>query len=152
MEQVHIRACTRQDIDTVIGLDRQWEQEDIAYGDFNPISREEFIAFLEAFPAFFLVAEYDRQLVGYAHASVQRKKPIEIIPEQEPYVEIENIYVQANFRNHDIGGKLLERLFDIARQQGIRRFVVSTRSKETQKILSFYQSHGFTPWAIHFFQ
>jgi ribosomal protein S18 acetylase RimI-like enzyme len=152
MEQVLIRACIHNDIDGVVQLERQWEQEDIAYGDFNPMSRETFIAFLERFPAYFLVAEHDRQLVGYIHGSVQRNKPVDVIPEQEPYVEIENIYVRPDFRNGDIGGKLLERLFDVARQAGIQRFLVSTASKETEKILRFYRRHGFTPWSIHLFR
>jgi GNAT superfamily N-acetyltransferase len=152
MEQIRIRACTPHDIDTVIGLERQWEQEDIAYGDFNPMQREAYVAILERFPAYFLVAESDGQLVGYIHASVQRAKSIQVIPEHEPFVVIEDIYVQPDVHNHDIGGKLLERVFEVARAAGIQRFVVGTKSKETDKILRFYRSHGFTPWSIQFFK
>jgi GNAT superfamily N-acetyltransferase len=152
MEQVRIRACTQSDIDAVLGLERQWEQEDIAYGDFNPMSREAYVIILERFPAYCLVAEHDGQLVGYIHASVQRDNPVEIIPADEPYVAIEDIYVQTRFRDRDIGGALLERIFAIARQEGIERFIVGTLSKETDSILRFYRSHGFTPWRIQFFK
>ncbi len=152
MEQVFIRTCTPDDIDAVVQLERQWEREEIAYGDFNPMSREAFIAILERFPAYFLLAERDGQIVGYIHGSVQRHTPVDVIPAQEPYVEIENIYVQRDFRNGAIGGQLLERLCDVARHEGIQRFVVSTASKETDKILRFYRSHGFTPWYIHLFK
>jgi ribosomal protein S18 acetylase RimI-like enzyme len=150
MEQVRIRTCTLSDIDGVIALERQWEQEDIAYGDFNPLSREAYVSILERFPAYFLVAESGGQLVGYIHGSVQRDKPVEVI--QEPYVEIEDIYVQPGFRDRDIGGALLERLFEVAGQEGIQRFIVGTLSKETDRILTFYRSHGFTPWRIQFFK
>ncbi len=150
MEQVRIRTCTLSDINSVIALERQWEQEDIAYGDFNPLSREAYVSILERFPAYFLVAESGGQLVGYIHGSVQRDKPVEVI--QEPYVEIEDIYVQPGFRDRDIGGALLERLFEIAGQEGIQRFIVGTLSKETDRILTFYRSHGFTPWRIQFFK
>jgi ribosomal protein S18 acetylase RimI-like enzyme len=152
MEHIDIRPCTPADIDSVIALERQWEQEDIAYGDFNPMSREAYIAILERFPAYFLVAERDGQLVGYIHASVQCNKPAEVIPAQEPYVEIEDIYVRPDFRSQEIGGALLERIFDIARQEGIQRFIVGTRSKETDRILAFYRRHGFTPWSMQFFR
>ena len=152
MEQTLIRACTQNDIDAVVQLERQWEREAIAFGDFNPMSQEAYIAILERFPAYFLVAESDRQIVGYIHGSVQRNKPVEGILEQEPYVEIENIYVKQDFRNRDIGGKLLERLFEVARHDGIQRFLVSTASKDTDKILRFYRSHGFTPWYIQLFK
>jgi ribosomal protein S18 acetylase RimI-like enzyme len=150
MEQVRIRTCTLSDIDSVIALERQWEQEDIAYGDFNPLSREAYVSILERFPAYFLVAESGEQLVGYIHGSVQRDKPVEVI--QEPYVEIEDIYVQPGFRDRNIGGALLERLFEVAGQEGIQRFIVGTLSKETDRILTFYRSHGFTPWRIQFFK
>ena len=152
MEHVRIRACTPADIDGVMALEREWEQEDIAYGDFNPMSREDYVAILERFPAYFLVAEHDGLLVGYIHASVQRDKPLEILPAQGPYVEIEDIYVQPDFRGQDIGGALLEQIFAIARQAGIERFVVGTLSKETDRILAFYRSHGFIPWRIQFFK
>jgi GNAT superfamily N-acetyltransferase len=152
MQQFRIRTCTIHDINAVIGLERQWEQEDIAYGDFNPMGQDAYVAILERFPAYFLVAESDGQLVGYIHASVRLAKSIEIIPEQEPYVTIEDIYVQPDVRNQDIGGKLLERIFEVARAAGIQRFVVGTRSKETDKIIRFYRSHGFTPWSIQFFK
>src|SRR5262245_66340291 len=90
MEQVRIRACTANDIDGVVALERQWEQEAIAYGDFNPMSREAYVSILERFPAYFLVADHDRQLVGYIHASVHHDKPVEVIPAHESYVEIED--------------------------------------------------------------
>jgi ribosomal protein S18 acetylase RimI-like enzyme len=152
MEQVRFRACRPTDIAGVMALEREWEQEDIAYGDFNPMSREDYIAILERFSAYFLVAESDGQLVGYIHASVQRDKPLEVLPAQEPYVEIEDIYVQPNFRGQDIGGALLERVFAVAQQAGIERFSVGTLSKETDRIIAFYRSHGFTPWRIQFFK
>jgi len=151
MEQVRIRACALNDIDGVIALERLWEQEDIAYGNFNPMSRDAYVSILERFPAYFLVAESDGQLVGYIHGSVQRDKPVAVIPAQEPYVEIEDIYVQPDFRDRDIGGALLERIFEVARQEGIQRFIVGTLSKDTDRILKYYRSHGFTPWRIQFF-
>ena len=152
MEQVRIRACTADDIDGVIALERQWEQEEISYGDFNPMSREAYDTILERFPAYFLVAECDGQLVGYIHASTDREQRVEIIPASEPYVEIEDIYVRPDFRGRDIGGELLEQVFAIAQAAGVQRFIIGTLSKETDKILKFYRSHGFTPWRIQFFK
>ena len=152
MEQVRIRACTAADIDGVIALERQWEQEEIAYGNFNPMSREAYVAVLERFPGYFLVAESAGQLVGYIHASVQHDNPVEIISLDQPYVIIEDIYVRPDFRNRDIGGALLERVFAVAQQEGIERFTVGTQSKATDGILKFYRSHGFTPWRIQFFK
>jgi len=77
---------------------------------------------------------------------------VEVIPAHEPYVAIEDIYVQPGYRDRDIGGALLERIFEVAWQEGIQRFIVGTLSKETDRILKFYRSHGFTPWRIRFFK
>jgi ribosomal protein S18 acetylase RimI-like enzyme len=152
MDQVRIRACLPDDIAGVIALERLWEREEIAYGDFNPTSREAYVSILERFPAYFLVAESNGRLVGYIHASVQRDNPVEVIPAEEPYVAIEDIYVQPDYRDRDIGGALLERIIEIAQREGIERFAVGTLSKETDRILKFYRSHGFTPWRIQFFK
>ena len=71
MEHVRIRACTADDIDRVIALERQWEQEEIAYGDFNAMSRDAYLSILEHFPAYFLVAEnaYQEPRSLAAHAA-----------------------------------------------------------------------------------
>jgi GNAT superfamily N-acetyltransferase len=116
------------------------------------MSRDDYVAILERFPAYFLVVESAGQLVGYIHASVQRDNPVEIIPLDHPYVIIEDIYVRPDFRNRDIGGALLERVCTLAQQEGIAHFTVGTLSKETDRILKFYRSHGFTPWRIQFFK
>ena len=151
MEPVRIRACTHEDIDAVLQLDRQWEQEHIAH-DFRPISREEFLAHLERFPAYFLVAESDRGIVGYVNGSVHRSTGVAVIPEGEPYVEIDNVYVHPDFRHRGIGGMLLDRLLAVAAHHGMQRFLVSSVSKEIDKILHFYRRHGFTPWYVQLFR
>jgi hypothetical protein len=99
MENVLIRECSRADIDAILRLERQWEQEDIAYGDFNPISREDWIDNLERFQAYFLVAEYAEHIIGYINATVQRGQMVEVITEQQTYVAIENIYIYLNSLN-----------------------------------------------------
>ena len=152
MQQIHIRPCAPEDLNAVLRLERLWEKENIAYGDFNQMSWEMFDAVLGRDPAYFLVAASDAQVVGYIHGAVQRATPIEILPAQEPYVEIENIYVRPEFRSQKVGSALLERLLEVARHEGIQRFVVGTRSTQTDAILRFYRSHGFAPWSIQFFR
>jgi ribosomal protein S18 acetylase RimI-like enzyme len=152
METVLVRECISADIDAILQMERQWEDEDIAYGDFDPISREAWIDTLERFPAYFLVAECAGQIVGYINATVPRDQPVGVIPEQQPYVSIENIYIRPEWRNKAIGGQLIERLFEVARDQGIERFIVSSSSTSMDKVLKFYRDHGFTLWRIQLFK
>ena len=147
MENVLIREGTLQDIEEILQLDRQWDQEDIAY-EFIDVSREEFIADLERFRPYFLVATSNEGLVGYINGSVRRSQGLAVISEQEPYLEIENIYVRPEFRNRHIGGELMERLLEIATQNGIQRFLVATVSKDMERVLNFYRRYGFKPWYV----
>lgn len=151
MQRVLIRECTLDDIDEILRLDGRWAQEDITY-EFIAISREEFIADLECFPGYFLVAESDEGVVGYINGAVRPNQGVAVIPEQTTYLEIENIYVKPDFRNRRIGSQLVERLLNIAEQNGIQRLIVSTVSKEMDKVLRFYQSHGFKPWYVQMFK
>jgi hypothetical protein len=80
METVLIRACTRAYIDAIVQMERQWEEEGIAYGDFDPISREAWIDTLERYPGYFLVAECAGQIVGYINATVPHDQPVGVIP------------------------------------------------------------------------
>lgn len=151
MENVIIRECTPQDIDEILQLDREWDQENIAY-EFIYVSRGEFIAHVERFQPYFLVAESDEGIVGYINGSVRLGQGVAVIPEQEPYLEIENIYIKPDFRNRHIGGKLMDRLLEVAEQNGIQRFLVATDSKDMDKVLNFYQRHGFKPWYVQMFK
>jgi ribosomal protein S18 acetylase RimI-like enzyme len=139
---IEIRECTHDEIDAVLTLDREWEQEAIAHV-FVPISREDFVASLTQFPSTFFVAEYAGRIIGYINGTVQIGTDATIIPAHEPYLVIENLYVTREFRHQHVGGQLLERCMAAGEQQGLHRFVVGSNSKQIDKILTFYQDHGF---------
>ena len=150
MENIHIRQCTQDDIDAILQLDSEWEEEGVSY-EFIPVSREDFIAQFEQFEKYHLVAEFEGNIVGYVNGSVKQGDRTAVIPEGEPYLEVENIYVRSEFRSREIGGRLLRLLMEIARQNGIRRFFVSTVTRDMDKILNFYQDHGFKSWYLEMF-
>jgi ribosomal protein S18 acetylase RimI-like enzyme len=151
MPKADIRACTQEDIDAVLALEREWEQEGIAHV-FVPNSPEYFFSNLNEFPALFWVAALDHRVVGYINGTVQTGAPETVIPADEKYVVIEDLYVTSEFRHARIGGRLLERLMDSARHHGIQRFVVGSNSRQMGKILTFYQSYGFTLWQVQLYQ
>jgi len=150
MKDIHIRECTLNDIDAIFRLEAEWEQEGVSY-EFIPISRADFIAEFERFQIYYLVAESEGDIIGYVNGSVRRGDKVPVIPEKEPYLEVENIYVGSKFRNKDVGNILLKRIMEIARQNGIQRFFVSTITKDMDKILDFYKDHGFKPWYVEMF-
>ncbi|MEO6062560.1 MAG: hypothetical protein ABIQ99_11540 [Thermoflexales bacterium] len=68
MAAVNIRACTPIDMDAVSTLDRAWEEEAIAQ-IFSPTSRDELVANLTQFPAYFWVAGSEDRVIGYINGS-----------------------------------------------------------------------------------
>lgn len=150
MENINIRQCSYNDIDAIFQLEAEWEKEGVSY-EFIPVSREDFIAQFEQFEKYHLVAEYEGNIVGYVNGSAKQGDRLAIIPEGDPYLEVENIYVSAEFRSREIGGSLLKSLMEIAKQNGIQRFFVSTVTRDMGKILKFYQGHGFKQWYVEMF-
>lgn len=151
MWKIFIRECTYRDIDSIFQLDQLWKEENVSYV-FTHVSREDFIAEFERFQRYFLVAESNGQIIGYINGSIQTSDTPNVLPSQEPYLEIENIYVRPEFRNKQVGGALLKKLFEIAEQNGINRFFVSTVTRDMDRILRFYRSHGFKAWYLELFK
>ena len=151
MKQILIRECTHQDLESIFQLDQLWDEEGVAYV-FTYGNREEFIADFERFQKYFLVAESSGQIIGYINGSVRVNTKVEVLPKQERYLEIENIYVRPEYRGRHVGGDLIERLLTVAEQNGIKRFVVSTVTKDTDRILKFYRRYGFKPWFVELFR
>jgi ribosomal protein S18 acetylase RimI-like enzyme len=151
MKNVLLRECTFQDIDNIFQLDQLWEEENVSYV-FTQVSREDFLAEFERFQKYFLVAESDGRIVGYINGSVRNNEKLEVLPKQEAYLEIENIYVKPEFRNMHVGGDLVEKLLEIAGQNGIKHFFVSTVTRDMDGILNFYRGHGFKPWHMELFK
>jgi ribosomal protein S18 acetylase RimI-like enzyme len=150
MTNILIRECTHQDLEGILELDKLWNDEGVAYVWYG--SPEDPIEAFERFPKYFLLAESDGCIVGYVNASVRANETVEVLPKQQTYLEVENIYVRSEFRGMRVGGDLIERLLEVAKENGIERFVVSTVSKDTDGILRFYRSYGFKPWYVELFK
>jgi len=150
MTKALIRECTHRDLDAVSQLDALWKEEGIAYVWYG--DRARLVADFERFPQYFLVAEIDDRIVGYVNGSVRANESLDVLPKAERYLEIENIYVMAEFRDRHVGGDLLERLLAKARENGIARSVVSTVTRDMDRILSFYRGYGFKPWFVELFK
>jgi ribosomal protein S18 acetylase RimI-like enzyme len=149
MTNVLIRECRHQDLESILELDKLWNDEGAAYVWYD---NQDLVRDFERFPKYFLLAESDGCIVGYVNGSVRANETVEVLPKQQTYLEVENIYVRSEFRNMRVGGDLLERLLEVAKENGIERFVVSTVSKDTDAILRFYRSYGFKPWYVELFK
>ena len=75
-----------------------------------------------------------------------------VIPAQQRYFEVEDIYVRPEFRSRGIGGLLLGDLLRVAKEDGIERLSVYTATKDVDRVLRFYRDHGFESWFVRLFR
>ena len=142
MAEPLIRLAEVRDVNEVARLQAEWAEEEITYGQ-TPASVQEIAGKLGRF---FYVALSDGRISGFVYGSERVSEGLAVIPEGERYLEIDELYVCPEFRNGGLGGTLMEALLRAARDRGIERFKVYTASKEFDRILAFYRSHGFKPW------
>ena len=147
MTEPLIRLAEARDVDEVARLQARWAEEDITYGQ-TPASPQEIAGKLGPF---FYVTLQGSRISGFVYGSERVSEGLAVIPEGKRYLEIDELYVQPEFRNRGLGGTLMETLLRAARDRGIERFKVYSAAKEFDRILAFYRRHGFRPWYAEMF-
>ena len=143
-----IRECLPGDIARVEELDRAWEAEDSTYGYYAEGAE----GFARRLGPYFLVADIQGTVVGFAYGSVHTSEGMAVIPVGQTYFEVDAIYVTAEHRNSGIGGMLLDKLIEAVRSDGVERFSVYTTTKDLERTLRFYRHHAFKPWYVRMFR
>ena len=147
MNNLTIRECEPEDVEAVHQLDLDWESEGVTYG-FGPSSPEEI---REALGPYLLVAVVDDEIIGYSRGEVHVSRDLCVFEEGERHLEIYDLYVRKPYRSAGVGGKLVERMKEIAGRNGIRRFRVHSATKDLDGVLKFYRSHGFETWCLEMY-
>lgn len=85
-----------------------------------------------------LVAEYKSEIIGYLAAFIWRFEPFLKVKR----AELENMFVQEEYRSLGIGSKLVKEFFRWCKDKGVKkgRVVTFTRNK---KAINFYMKNGF---------
>ncbi len=146
-EDVEIRRCTEADLSDVAALFQAWQDEDSVWG-------------LRAEPAerlrgrmgeFFFVARVGGRAAGFAVGKLD-DEPFCIYPNGETYLEVEDVFVAADFRGRGVGTALMKSLIAAAESKGIPRFHLYSASKRWQHSAGFYERFGFQVWAFQMFR
>jgi GNAT superfamily N-acetyltransferase len=104
-----------------------------------------------------LVAERDGQVVGFVAdrvrwAGAAPPDNLAVFPGGADFLEVDDLYVAEHARRAGIGTRLVERVLEEARRQGIERSTVFSATKDTAQTASFYERLGYRPWGIQFFK
>ena len=98
------------------------------------------------------VVEASDEIVGYVTATIHKTSNFAVVPDEEPHVEIDDLYVSPESRSQSLGADLVEVVFDFARARGVHYATVFTSSSRVADIMRFYENQGFEPWGIQFFR
>lgn len=124
MADVTIRQATAEDVDDI------YEIEKLCFPD--PWSRDALIYELEENPrAFYIVADLDGQVVGYAG-----------LWWIEDEGHITNVAVKPGFRNRRIGAGIIGVMLDFTSREGILHHTLEVR-RSNEPAISLYEKFGF---------
>ena len=123
---------TEEEIEELILLSKNWEEENITYG-YRENTKEDII------DKMVFIAKEDNKIIGYIFAKEGISKNYRsVIPDDEAYFGIEEIYVIKDKRSFGVGKALIDFAKSFAKDKGYKYIMLSTSTKDWNKILDFY--------------
>jgi GNAT superfamily N-acetyltransferase len=138
-----IKKAAKEDLKVILEMERLWEAEDITYG-LACGTEEDLYQFLE----YAYIALWHGIPIGYVLGSINDSKELCVFDDESMYLVVEEIYVYPSFRGEDVGSNLLDHIINQAKKYGIKNFKIYSATKETDKIMKFYNKKGFKPWYV----
>lgn len=139
-----IRKCSEQDLSHIVSLSVMWETEQITYG----LLHNKVEDLLPKLGDYFFVAEQETRVIGYLYGEAVCSEGLAEIPKGEYYLSIDEVYVHPQHREGRVGHGLVNAVLEEANRQGVRRSVVSSATKQWERMVGFYGKHGFHMWTI----
>lgn len=90
-----------------------------------------------------VVATINGEIVGYLAGSVNEKGSYEDVQ----YGEINNMFINDNYRGYGIGKKLINSFKDYCKERNINNLIVTASSKNINAI-NFYKNNGFNDFNL----
>lgn len=143
-----VRKAKETDLSDVANLSEIWVSESITYG--LGASTEELLR--NNIGDYFWVAETNSQIVGYITGSIHVSDGLAVIEQGQHYLEVDEVYVHPEYRSRNIGHVMVDKLLEAAEGNGITRSVVYSATKQWQKIIGFYEKHGFKMWFVQMYR
>jgi len=142
---VTIRPICDQDYDAVVSLSQKWEHEQITYG--VVASARDDLQQMDIW-----VCEHNGQIIGYLSGSAKKSDGMCVFPSNADYYEVDELYVDASWRSHGIGGQLYKHVENELKQRGVQYMLLRSATKDYRRISDFYISQGFNMWTMTFYK
>jgi GNAT superfamily N-acetyltransferase len=137
-----IRKATKSDLDALSQLAARWLNE----GDIVGHAMADLAPYIDSGYLLVATAAVARGPIAFLAARTS-EQPIAIF-DSKNYVEVDELYVLPEFRGAGIGSQLLSELKAMAKAQGIARFHVFSASRRLDRVVAFYERHGFRMWGM----
>lgn len=138
-----IKEAKINDCKELSELEKEWSKEKI-----SPLmvcnNEKELIKELKNSSIFLI--KINNKIVAYLVCKIRTAKETERvhdIKKGEKYADIDSIYVKKNYRNKGLGSKLLKHCLKKIKKAGYKRIILSADSTEMNKLVNFYEKHGF---------
>jgi GNAT superfamily N-acetyltransferase len=145
---INVRNAMDNDLIKVVKLSELWVSESITYG--LGANTEELLR--KYIGDYFWMAEVDSNVVGYINGTVHESDGLAVIEEGECYLEVDEVYVHPDYRSDNIRHAMVDKLLQTAESNGVTRAIVYSASKQWQKIIGFYEKHGFKMWFVQMYR
>ena len=146
-ETYMFRNATKNDLDKVAALYRDWVSEDVTRG-LVADTVDDLLCRLG--PHFIVATHKDGSIVGFAIAEISSEH-ICVFPRGENYLILHDLYVTPDSRGQGIGSALVDAILQSGRTCGIHRFTTYSANMAWQPTLDFYHKRGFGMWSFSLF-
>lgn len=144
---VVIRKCTIEDVPLVAELSKLWAEESVTFA--YPASNSEKIA--KRLGDYFWIAEKHGRVIGYTHGAIQTSQ-YPVFPLNAQFLEIYEVYVHPDYRADGVGHQLVDRIIAEAESKGVEHVLVGSLNLDWQRIVGFYERHGFKMWYVQMYR
>lgn len=145
-----VRPANEDDLDSIYALYEEWREEDITPGIYAANAE----ALKPSLGPFFLAAEGEDRILDFLLATRREAVPGQMpdLPQGEPYLEIEELYVRQGCRDQGVGTRLMEAFLDAAREHGLVHAYLYSSSRDWRRFIGFYERFGFRFGAMQMYR
>lgn len=111
---------------------------------FSEPANDSFLEIIRNDNNYILVAEDDSSIVGFITASKRW-----VVRYPNPIMQIDELYVDPDFRKHGVGKKLIQGIEELARKERYERIYVESAYKHTLGH-RFYETNGYKKSGFYF--
>jgi len=137
-----VRLATDKDYKKVMKLYNDFVGED-RYSNYDNDSYQKV---LQNSSNFIYIGEEDAQIIGFAAFSVRN-----VVRYPKPIAELDEIYINPNFRKQGVGRKLMESVENKAKELNCYRVYIESQYKHEQGH-KFYEALGYKNCGYHFYK